>query len=81
LDRRNSEMNRISERLSAGRPVRESCWTEAVAIGNEEFITTAEQSVAYRQRMDRYEVASPAGEKAWAVRETPGRYRTNSDKR
>jgi putative transposase len=69
----------ISERLSAGRPVRESCWTEAVAIGNEEFITTAEQSVAYRQRMDRYEVASPAGEKAWAVRETPGRYRANSE--
>ena len=75
----NFYIDSISEHLSAGKLVRESSWTEAVAIGNEEFIAAAEQSVAYRQRMERYEVTSSTGERAWAVRETACRYRGNSE--
>ena len=49
------------------------------AIGTEEFIAAAKQTVAYRQSMQRYEITSPAGEKAWAVKEKTCRYMWNSE--
>jgi len=71
----------VSERLAAGVPVREPCWAEAVAVGDETFIAEAEHSTPYRQSMERYEVAGPAGEKAWAVRETTIPYNADSDEK
>ncbi len=68
----------ISDRLAAGRCVREPCWTEAVAVGSEEFIDATEQTVGYRRHMERYEVEIQPGEKAWAVRESTSPYTANS---
>ncbi len=68
----------ISERLVARDSVREPCWTEAVAVGSEEFVTAAVNTTAYRRHMECYEVHSPAGEKAWAVRETNDSYSPDS---
>lgn len=70
---------RVAERLAMGRPVREPNWTEAVAVGDKAFVTAAEQSCTYRQHMDRYEVRSPTGEKAWAVRDAAIPYSPDSD--
>jgi len=71
--------DRVSERLAAGHFVRETWWTDAVAVGDQEFVAAAERSTAYRQSMDRYEVVYRPGEKAWAVREPPGPYSADSD--
>ena len=59
----------ISERLSVRNLFREPCWTEAVAVGSEQFVDAAERTTSYRRHMERYEVQGPAGERAWAVRE------------
>jgi hypothetical protein len=68
----------ISERLSAGERMREPCWTEAVAVGSEDFVDAAETTTAYRRHMQRYEVTNPAGDKAWAVRDPDVSYRADS---
>jgi len=61
----------ISDRLATRSLPREPCWTEAVAIGSDAFLDAAELTTPYRQRMQRYQVLSPTGDKAWAIRE-PG---------
>lgn len=69
----------ISERLLAGAMTREPCWTEAVAIGSDEFVDRAEQTTPYRRGLERYEVTSPTGEHAWALRESSASYTTDSE--
>jgi hypothetical protein len=69
----------ISERLAAQDTVREPCWTDAVAVGSEEFVAAAVRTTAYRRHMELYEVRSPAGDKAWAVREPGVSYATDSN--
>ena len=69
----------ISERLDAGRFVREPWWTEAVAVGDRAFLDDVEQTVTYRQQLERYEVASPGNRKTWAVREPSMSYGADSD--
>ena len=69
----------ISDRLSAARMVREPCWTEAVAVGSDEFVEMAEKTTGYRRNMERYEVTSPTGERAWAVREAGESYSADSE--
>lgn len=64
----------MEERLAAGNVVREPCWTEAVAVGSENFVDSAVETTTYRQRMNRYEIPGPAGETTWAVREPEAPY-------
>jgi hypothetical protein len=71
--------DRVSERLAVGCFVREPCWTEAVAVGDEAFIVAAEHSTTYRQSLERYEVEDATGAKAWAVREAPSPYGADSE--
>ena len=68
----------MEERLGAGNIVREPCWTEAVAVGSEPFVDAAEQTTAYRRRMERYEITDPMGKTTWAVREASGAYGVDS---
>lgn len=68
----------ILDRLSSGQVVREPSWTEAIAVGSEEFVNEAERTTAYRQHTERYEVTSPAGDKAWAIREPAVSYTVDS---
>lgn len=67
-------MQKMPDRQAAGELVREPCWTEAVAVGEEPFVERVEQSVTYRQQMERYEVVTAGGGRAWAVQETADPY-------
>ncbi len=67
----------IDGRLAAGNIVREPCWTEAVAVGSENFVDDAAATTAYRRRMERYEISSD-GDTTWAVREPEAAYNTDS---
>lgn len=68
----------VDERLHAGENSREPCWTEGVAVGNEEFVEEAEAGVTYRQAMHRYRLEDQDGDAVWVVREAPGTYMPNS---
>ena len=59
----------MRERLAGDGLRREACWTEAIAVGSEDFVENAEKTVQYRQHMNRYEVEASDGEIVWAVRE------------
>jgi len=73
--------DRMRERLAGDGLRREPYWTEAIAIGSEDFVENAEKTVQYRQHMNRYEVETSDGEIVWAVRENVDSYRTDSDKK
>jgi len=68
----------ILERLNSGLVARESYWTEAVAVGSEDFVKAAEATTAYRRHMERYELTSPSGENVWAVHEPAVSYNAYS---
>ncbi len=68
----------IEDCLAARSPVREPYWTEAVAVGSQDFVDAAERSTAYRRHMERYEIHSYATDKAWAVYEPGGSYGPDS---
>lgn len=70
---------RIEESLCQGHLRREAVWTEAVAIGDREFVEAAEQSLSHRQFITRYELALPGSERAWAIRERPASYAADSE--
>ena len=68
----------ILERLTSGFLGREPYWTEAVAVGSEDFVKAAEGTTAYRRHMERYELTSPAGDNVWAVHEPAVSYNADS---
>lgn len=68
----------IAERLASTDRVREPCWTDAVAVGSEEFVDAAVKTTTYRRHMDRYEVCGQSGNKTWAVRESSVSFDANT---
>ena len=64
----------IQERLNQGPSVREPCWTEAVAIGDREFVEEAEGMCSYRQSMEKYEIPGPGADGAWVIQESAEPY-------
>ncbi len=69
----------IEDRLAARSPVREPCWTEAVAVGSEGFVDAAVRTTSYRRHMQCYAIHSDSIDNAWAVYEPGASYGTDSD--
>ena len=59
----------VQERLDKGTVDRQPCWTEAVAIGDEDFVETADRSCSYRRSMEKREVQIDGQDMAWLIRE------------
>ena len=68
----------IADRLSRGPQKREEHWTEAVAVGDVEFVKAADRSTSYRRSMDLYEIDGAGSATTWAVRESTDSYSTDS---
>jgi putative transposase len=68
----------ISERINARKMERQPCWTEAVAVGDSDFVNEAQNTTAYRRQMQQYKVSSPIGDDIWAVREPVNPYTPDS---
>jgi len=64
----------IERVLSEGRPERQAWWTEAVAVGSEEFIENAAKTCSYRRSMSKQAIPIPGQESTWIVREAPVAY-------
>lgn len=64
----------IQGRLDQGRLSKQPCWTEAVAIGSEEFVHEARKSCSYRRSMESCQVQLSGGESAWLMRESRASY-------
>jgi hypothetical protein len=69
---------RVEERLSLGGLVREPEWSEAIAVGDRDFVEAADHSISHRQAMEYIEVTKSGSEGTWAVRERPIAYNANS---
>ncbi len=71
-------MESIEQALAGGRSERQAWWTEAVAVGNEDFINDAAQACTYRRSMDKHAITIPGQESAWIVCEPTVAYRVDS---
>lgn len=58
---------------------RQAHWTEALAIGDQEFITAAESLHRQRRRFARYPIGTEGKTETWAVREARCAYTNDSD--
>ena len=68
----------IQERLDQGPSVSEPCWTEAIAIGDHDFVEEAEGMCSYRQSVEKYEIPGPGNDGAWLLQEQAEPYSTVS---
>lgn len=68
----------IEELLAKG-VRREPCWTECVAVGDEAFIDSTEQSNTYRRNLERRRIDTSASSSTWTLREARPPYSTVSD--
>jgi len=64
----------VRQALSEGRPEREAWWTEAVAVGSEDFVDNAVRTCAYRVAMDKRAVSMSDRSALWIAREPSGAY-------
>ena len=68
----------IDQALSSNTPERQAWWTEAVAVGSEEFVNAAVRTCTYRRSMDKQPIHTPGQESAWIVRESSVAYKVDS---
>jgi len=57
---------------------REAHWTEALAVGSEDFVAVSESQFPQRRLLTRYPLGTGADSDAWAVREPPTSYDCDS---
>ena len=62
----------------AGRLEREGWWTEAIAVGSEDFINDTAQSCTYRRSMDKQAITMPGHATTWIVCEPTIAYTVDS---
>ena len=72
-------MESMNGALSEGRPEREAWWTEAVAIGSENFVDEAVQTCTYRRSMEKQPIGTPGQASAWLAREPSAAYKSIFD--
>ena len=68
----------VRERIDLELYDREPCWTEAVAVGEADFVEAAEKACSYRQSKEITQIELPGQESVWTVREAPGLYGADS---
>ena len=71
-------MESIEQALAGGRLERQAWWTEAVAVGSEDFINDAAQACTYRRSMDKHAITIPGQESTWIVCEPTVAYTVDS---
>ncbi len=71
----------MDQALSGSRPERQAWWTEAVAVGSEDFVTEAVQACAFRRSMEKQPIRMPGEEPAWIVCEPPVSYKVDSSQK
>jgi putative transposase len=70
----------VEDRIAAGTAPREPWWTEAVAVGDSDFVAIAAGSTRSRTRLETYPVSTEGDHQAWAIRESRCSYNADSVK-
>jgi putative transposase len=77
---RHLHLDGIRNQIELEQLSRRAHWTEAAAVGSEEFVVRADCSITYRKSFARYSVKEEGQEEAWVIKESDGSYSPNSGK-
>lgn len=69
----------VTAQVERGELSRRPYWTEAVAVGEKEFVAQAEKKNSYRRRFTQYSVTEAGQPSAWAIKEGSSSYMADSE--
>jgi putative transposase len=69
----------VDTQVERGDLSRRPHWTEAVAIGGQEFVAQAEKVNTYRRRFTQYSVTEEGQPSTWVIKEAGSSYRADSE--